>query len=188
MKKIFILMAAVSLLNACNDKNADGSSTSKDSSSMNSSTMNDEESKEERNKQTALASFKGFSNRDIEVVLKDVDQDAIDYGDGSMEPVKGRDTVRKSMEAWFAAVPNLKADNVMAAADGDHVMVYSETSGTWKNDFMGMKATGKSFKVRDVDIFKFNDAGKIIEHRNVQANEFMAKQLGMPMPAPPKKK
>jgi predicted ester cyclase len=52
---------------------------------------------------------------------------------------------------------------------------------------MGMKATGKAFKIKDVDIFKFNDAGKIIEHRAVQSNETMARQLGMPMPEPKKK-
>ncbi len=180
-------MAAVSLFYSCNDKNADGSSTSRDSSSMNSTTMNDEDSKEERNKQTALASINGFRNRDVESALKDVDTDAMEYGDGTMDPVKGRDSVRKWMEAWFAAIPDLKIDNIMAAADGDHVMVYGESSGTWKNDFMGMKATGKSFKVKDVDIFKFNDAGKITEHRNIQTHENMDKQLGMSMPAPKKK-
>lgn len=91
------------------------------------------------------------------------------------------------MVAWFAAIPDLKGDNIMAAADGDHVMVCGDWSGTWKNDFMGMKATGKSFKVKDVDIFKFNDAGKIIEHRSVQSHETMDRQTGMSMPAPAKK-
>jgi predicted ester cyclase len=185
MKKIFILAVTASLLYACNDS-AD-STTSTDSSSMKSTTMNDEESKEERNKQTALASVNGFRNKDVEAALKDVDNDAIEYGDGSMDPVKGRDSVRKWMVAWHAAIPDLKGDNIMAAADGDHVMVCGDWSGTWKNDFMGMKATGKSFKLKDVDIFKFNDAGKIIEHRNIQSNEVMARQLGMPMPEPKKK-
>ncbi len=185
MKKIFILAITASLLYACNDSADSTSST--DSSSMNSSTMNDDESKEERNKQTALASVKAFSNKDVEAALKDVDNDAMEYGEGSMEPVKGRDSVTKWMTAWTAAIPDLKGENLMAAADGDHVMVYGEWSGTWKNDFMGMKATGKSFKVKDVDIFKFNDAGKIIEHRNIQSHENMDKQLGMSMPGQPKK-
>ncbi len=68
----------------------------------------------------------------MESALKDVDTDAMEYGDGTMDPVKGRDSVRKWMEAWFAAIPDLKIDNIMAAADGDHVMVYGESSGTWK--------------------------------------------------------
>jgi predicted ester cyclase len=184
MKKLCMLAAAVTILYSCNDQKSDSSISTSDSTNM--TDMKDSDSKEERNKQTALASIDGFNKRDVDVTLKDVDNDAMEYGDGSMEPVKGRDSVRKWMEAWFAAVPDIKANNVMAAADGDHVMVYSESSGTWKNDFMGMKATGKAFKVKDVDIFKFNDAGKIIEHRAVQSNATMARQIGMPMPDPKK--
>jgi len=40
-----------------------------------------------------------------------------------------------------------------------------------------MKTKGKSFKVRDVDIFTFNSDGKITEHRNVQSFETMLNQL-----------
>ncbi len=76
MKKLLIILASVALLYSCNDKNADGTSTT-DSSSMNSTTMNDAESKEERNKQTALASIDGFNKRDVDVTLKDVDNDAM---------------------------------------------------------------------------------------------------------------
>lgn len=94
MKKIFILAVATSLLYACNDSADSTSST--DSSSMNSTTMNDDESKEERNKQTAMASVNGFRNKDVEAALKDVDNDAMEYGDGTMDPVKGRDSVRKN--------------------------------------------------------------------------------------------
>lgn len=61
-------------------------------------------------------------------------------------------------------------------------MVYGTWSGTWKGDLMGMKATVKSFKVKDVDIFKFNDAGKVIEHRDVQSMNELSRQLGVKMP------
>ncbi len=44
-----------------------------------------------------------------------------------------------------------------------------------------MKATGKSFKAKDVDIFTFNDAGKITEHRSVQSMATLMQQLGVPM-------
>jgi hypothetical protein len=36
---------------------------------------------------------------------------------------------------------------------------------------MGIKPTGKSFKYRDVDLFTFNDAGQITEHRSVQSGK-----------------
>ena len=33
---------------------------------------------------------------------------------------------------------------------------------------MGIKASGKPIKFKDVDIFKLNDEGKIVEHYAVQ--------------------
>lgn len=87
MKKIFVLAISAILLYACNDSADSTSST--DSSSMNSTTMNDAESKEERNKQTALASMNAIANGNVDVVLKDVGKDAVDYGEGSMGTTKG---------------------------------------------------------------------------------------------------
>ncbi|MCB0543864.1 MAG: ester cyclase, partial [Saprospiraceae bacterium] len=47
----------------------------------------------------------------------------------------------------------------------------------WKNDLMGMKATGKSFKIIDVDIIEFNDAGKAVAHWSVQDPMVMMSQI-----------
>ena len=44
-------------------------------------------------------------------------------------------------------------------------------------EFMGMKPTGKSFKLKDVDLFTFNDAGKITEHRSVQSSQTYINQV-----------
>ena len=54
-------------------------------------------------------------------------------------------------------------------------------SGTFKAELMGMKPTGKSFKVKDVDIYTFNDDGKITEHRSVQSMATMLSQVGAKM-------
>ena len=79
------------------------------------------------------------------------------------------------------AFPDLKGTDFITVADGDYVIVYGTWSGTWKKDFMGMKATGKSFKVQDADIYKFNEEGKVTEHRGIQSHEVLAKQIGMKM-------
>ena len=67
-------------------------------------------------------------------------------------------------------------------ADGDKVIVYGEWSGTFKNDYMGMKATNKSFKINDVDIFTFNDDGKITSHRSIMPYSVSMQQVGARMP------
>jgi predicted ester cyclase len=48
------------------------------------------------------------------------------------------------------------------------VAAYATWSGSFKKDLMGIKATGKMVSFPDVDIFKLNDEGKIVEHRSVQ--------------------
>ena len=46
---------------------------------------------------------------------------------------------------------------------------------------MGMKATGKSFKYWDGDLFTFNSDGKITEHRGIQSSMVPMMQVGAKM-------
>ena len=183
MKKFFLIATVVLVFVACNDNTA-----STASGTTTDSTTTSPEDKEERNKETALASLKAFSGTNVSAdsVFANADKDIIDYNTGEMPPSKGIDSSKAGLQSWLAAVPDYKGSDFMAVADGDYVMVYGTWTGTWKNDFMGMKATGKSFKVNDVDIFKFNDAGKMIEHRGVQSINEVARQIGMQMSEPPK--
>jgi predicted ester cyclase len=178
MKRFLILAASMALLVSCKEKVAGTYATNSDSASMQSSSVY---AKQERNKQIALASVRGFDQESIDSILKNADSNTVEYGDGSMAPVRGVDSVRKMMSMWLNAFPDYKGNNFIVASDSNHVMVYGEWAGTWKNDLMGMKATGKPFKVNDVDIFTFNDNGKITEHRSVQSMNTIAMQTGMPM-------
>jgi len=178
MKKIFVILAAsFFVLAACdNDK--------KDEKEGKEKTENGTESKVEKNKATALASVMGVNAHDPAVMLKDVTPDAMDYGDGSMPPTKGIDSIKAGIHAWLAAFPDVKGENfvVMANEDGSQVAVFADWSGTFKNDFMGMKATGKSYKLKDADVFTFNADGKMTSHRSIQSNMVMASQVGMEPP------
>jgi predicted ester cyclase len=100
------------------------------------------------------------------------------------------------LQSWLTAFPDYKQDNIDYVAEGNKVITIYDASGTWKGDFMGMKPTGKSLKTRDVDIFTFNDAGKIASHRSIQNMGAVMASVGMPAPAaaahaqaaPPEKK
>jgi len=181
MKKFLLLAMPAMVLLSCNDKAMNTTNSTDDSSNTTAATTN--EAKEERNKQAALASVQAFNNGGgVDSVLKDADKDIVEYGEGSMAPANSLDSTKAGLAMWLKAVPDYKGTDFIAVADGDYVMVYGTWTGTWKGDLMGMKPTGKTFKVADVDIFKFNDAGKIIEHRAVQSNREAARQLGMQMP------
>lgn len=185
MKRVLLAaFTALSLL-ACNDTATNRTTASTDSAGGMQKNENDtKEAKEERNKQTALGSERAFENKGtVDDVFKDADKDFIEYGDGNMKPIKGIDSVKSFLRMWMTAMPDYRGSDFTAVADGDNVMVYGTWKGTWKNDMMGQKATGKSFVVKDVDFFKFNDAGKITEHRNVTPMSEIARQIGMKMPA-----
>jgi predicted ester cyclase len=183
MKKTIVLLAvATALLTACETSNNKAEGT--DTKMSDSTNAESAESKTERNKKIIMASFDGMASHNVNDMLKDCSADCVDYGDGSMPPVKGKDSIMKMINMWMNAFPDNKGNDLKYVADGDWVMVWGEWSGTFKNDFMGTKATNKSYKMKDVDIFKLNDAGQIIEHHNVQSPNTMMRQVGM---APPKK-
>lgn len=181
MKKVFLLLAVTTVMLTACENNAN--KTEGTESKMSDSTS--AESKTERNKKIMMASYDAMASHNVNDMLKDCSSDCVDYGDGSMPPVKGKDSIMKMINQWMNAFPDNKGNDLKFVADGDWVMVWGEWSGTFKNDFMGMKATNKSYKMKDVDIFKLNDAGQVVEHHNIQSPNTMMMQVGA-MP-PPKK-
>lgn len=184
MKKIVFVISAMALLAACNSS-GDSSENKKDTSAAgNMSAMSSSENKAEHNRQTALIDVQAANEHNADGMLKDVTPDAVDYGDGTGSPVKSVDSVKMFMNAWLKAFPDVKGENLEAFsnADGSKVIVVGEWSGTFKNDFMGMKATGKSFKFWDGDLFTFNDDGKITSHRGIQSWMTTVSQVGAKMP------
>jgi predicted SnoaL-like aldol condensation-catalyzing enzyme len=180
MKKTIVLLAvATALLTACetSPNKTEGTEDAKSDTAMT-------ENKTERNKKVVRASMEAMIEKNVDEAFKYVAPDVVDYGDGSMPPLKGKDSVMNMLKGYVNAFPDNKGNDLKYVADGDWVMVWGEWSGTFKNDFMGTKATNKSYKMKDVDIFKLNDAGQIVEHHNVQSPNTMMSQVGM---APPKK-
>jgi steroid delta-isomerase-like uncharacterized protein len=188
MKKAFLLLAVSTVLMvACNDTGktaATGDKMTSDSTatSTGGSAADKKEQKEERNKKIIMASMDAMAAHNVNDMLKDAAPDCVDYGDGSMRPVKGKDSIAKMLTEYVAAFPDVKGDNLKYVADGDWVMAWGDWSGTFKNAFMGMKPTNKTFKYKDVDIFKLNDDGKIVEHHNIQSGATMMMQLGAQPP------
>lgn len=178
MKQLLVLTGLAVFAISCNNSNSSSTSSGMDSMmAVNAA----KDSLLQRNKATALASVEAFSEGKMDEAFKDVTPDVVDYGDGAMAPVKGVDSIKTMVKAFVAAFPDYKGQNFLVIGDGNHVAVFGDYSGTFKNAFMGMKPTGKSFKVKDVDLFTFNDAGKITEHRSVQAGSTMMEMVGAKM-------
>jgi predicted ester cyclase len=181
MKQFLTVAVAVTCMaTACNSGSTNSSATSTDTSaataSMPATNMT------EKNKQAALASCQGFTDHNVDAIMKDAAPDFTEYGDGSGPPVKGIDSNKTNLKAFFAAFPDIKGENLMAIAEGNHVAVVGDWSGTFKGaEFMGIKPTNKSFKIHDVDLFTFSDDGKITEHHSIQSVQTIFAQLGIKM-------
>jgi uncharacterized lipoprotein NlpE involved in copper resistance len=178
-KSIFYWMATSLIIVACNNDKKAESSDNKEA--MPSAT----DSKAEKNRQTAMASMTAFTMHDADAALKDATPDCMEIGDGSMPPIKGLDSVRAGMKAFMNAFPDVKGENLEAFsnADGSKVVVTGSWSATFKNDFMGMKATGKSYHgIRDADIFTFNEEGKVTSHTYTQSGITFMNAVGAKMP------
>lgn len=160
--------AILLLLASCNNDEKTASTTTNTDSTKMSPAQDMKEKRLESNKQKAIASVTAFSNHDVEGTVKDEDVNAVEYGDGSMPSMKNIDSAKVLIATFLKSFPDIKADNLMALADGDYVSVFADWSATFKNDLGNQKATGKTTKFRDCDLFKFNDSGRIIEHRSVQ--------------------
>jgi predicted ester cyclase len=162
MKKIFVFMAATFfVLSACDNDKKDEKESKKETATTTG------ESKQERNKKVIMASMEAFNKNEVDNVFKDVAPGYIDYMDGTMSPITVVDSLKGFYKMLKESVPDYKGENQMYLADGDQVAVVADWSGTFQKDMMGMKATGKMFKYKDVDIFKMNDEGKITEHRSI---------------------
>ena len=178
MKPSFIIISVLScIVSACNSNTSTEPKTDTTATTMNAPKTD----MAEKNKETALAVQQSVNNHDADAVMKYAAPDMVDYGDGNTPPAKGIDSCKKFLQGFFTAFPDIKGENLMAIAEGNHVAVFGDWSGTFKGEMMGMKPTGKSFKVKDVDLFTFNDEGKITEHRSVQSNETMMMQVGASM-------
>jgi predicted ester cyclase len=179
MAKSIIMLAAIAFMAIGCNSNKTASTSNADSTST--APANAKMNKAEENKAKAIAALESFNKHDAGAVLKDAAPDFVDYGDGSMPPAKGIDSCKKFIESFLVTFPDMKGENLMAVAEGNRVAVFGDWSGTFKGAMMGMKPTGKSFKIKDVDLFTFNDQGQITEHHSVQSMQTIMSQVGASM-------
>jgi predicted ester cyclase len=159
---------------SCNNPSTNGEASKTDSTCIKTQMKND------RNKKTAMESIDGINAHDAGKVMKDASPDFMDYGDGSMPPQK-IDSAKQMLAMFLSAFPDAKVSNTQCVADGNTVMAMSDWSMTFKNDMMGIKATGKTVQGKDIDIFTFDDNGKITSHRNIYPSAAIFANAGVDM-------
>jgi predicted ester cyclase len=77
----------------------------------------------------------------------------------------GPEGVKKAFGAIIAGVPDLKvyAEDVFASADGSRLVGRYRYEGAHTGNFLGYPATGNTFAMRSIDIWRVEN-GRFIEH------------------------
>ena len=176
MKRLLLISSIVLLIISCENKNG-GNTMAADNEKADSSKAEKMESKEDRNKKIVKDAMDALNSHDIEKMIAMMSDDPVDYGDGTGRSVKGKDSIRANIMGFLNAFPDYKATDLSFYADGNHVVVLGEYTGTFKKDFGKMKATNKSFKYQDADVFTLNDDGKISSHRYIQPDATLFSQV-----------
>lgn len=95
---------------------------------------------------------------------------------------EGRDGVVDRFSLIVGALaPTFTVEDVVA--EGDRVVVRWTQSGTHVSDFMGAPATGKTFQIAGIDVYRVAQ-GALAEHWHVVDQLGLMAQLGLlPVPA-----
>ena len=97
------------------------------------------------------------------------------------EEIPGLEPTKEGVKSFFrmqlAAFPDLRMQVEDVVADGHKVVARVRFTGTHTGDFMDMPATGRSVDAQLVDIFRFDDDGRVSEHWGVMDQLTMMQQL-----------
>jgi predicted SnoaL-like aldol condensation-catalyzing enzyme len=160
MSKIFFtaFLGLLCFCMSCNNANTDGS-TSKDS-------------RVQKNLEANHVVIKAFETGDVSGLDSVIADDYVDHTDRGDK--KGRDSL-KAMVSWVRSMnKDMKADIIKEAADDDYVFSWMTLSG----DHDGTMGPKGPFKMKAIQVTKFNNDGKAVEHWEYMEPAEMMKMMG----------
>lgn len=94
-----------------------------------------------------------------------------------LEPTK--DGVTQLFRMYRAAFPDLRMEPEDILVSGDKAVARVRATGTHQGELMGIPPTGRSVDIQLIDITRFGDDGRAIEHWGVSDTMAMMQQLGV---------
>jgi len=133
---------------------------------------------------TARSLYDFINARDLEGFAGQLADDFVEHEvTPGLAPTK--DGVKTFFQMQLAAFPDLRMDAEDVFASGDKAVARVRYTGTQRGEFNGMPASGKIADVQLIDIFRFDDDGRIREHWGVIDLLSMMQQLGFVPAGPP---
>ena len=134
----------------------------------------------EQSRQVVLRLYDLANRGDVDAIAELVTGGYVEH-----DPLPGQGTGREGVVDRFsmlvsALAPRFTVEDVIA--EGDKVVVRWTNSGTHVGEFAGMPATGRSFTIAGIDVYRVAE-GSICEHWHVIDQLALLGQLGL-LPAP----
>ena len=114
--------------------------------------------KNERNKTIALGCIHAFQVKDDEFIVSHNADNVVNIVSG--RPVYGLDSCRILLQGYHSMIKEYKPGNTIASADSDYVFVFMYVDITYNK-------SPETTRNKSVQIFRFNDEGKIVMHSSV---------------------
>jgi len=132
---------------------------------------------QERNKEVCLKAIEAFNNLDLDLYWSYHTEDTTSHEVYFPEPISKAVMSKFVLEIWHS-YPDWHIDTKNIFAYGDRVCVENVMTATFVNDHGDIKATGKSFTVREGVFFDMKD-GKIQHVRIYLDRKSQEQQLGL---------
>ena len=163
MKRLILSAAILSLAVSCNNP------------SSTTATNGDANTQQEKNIANGKKVYTAIETGNTSPIDSLVANDMVDHdGPGGTE-VKGKDSVVHMLADIHNHFKNMKFDIISSAANGDYVFTLVHMTGTTTDSSMGMP--GMSMDQKGVDVVKFNNDNKAVEHWGFTEDNEMAKQM-----------
>jgi hypothetical protein len=135
---------------------------------------------ENRNIAAARASVDVWNARDVKAVEATMADGYKMIEMGQPKDMDKAEAIAGAKEFW-GGFPDLKITPVDVWAAGDYVVMTGTVEGTNTGDMpsMGVKKTGKALKLKFLEVFKFDAAGKMTEDWLFYNGAAFASQLGL---------
>jgi steroid delta-isomerase-like uncharacterized protein len=132
----------------------------------------------EQNEAVARRGFEPFNTGDTSIADEIVAEGAVSHDPAMPEELTGPDALKRAVEIYRGAFPDLHISIDEMFSDGDLVCTRWTSEGTNDGELMGMPPTGKHATSTGISIDKVQD-GKIVESWVQWDNLGLMQQLGV---------
>lgn len=124
-----------------------------------------------------------FNRHDADAFAALYSAEATAYDPQSSEPLKGREAIRKDIEDFFYAFPDVQQTVVNTVVTGDTVAVEGQITGTHKGPFVTpggpIPATNRRMEMRIGRFIRVDAQGRITECNRYYDMAGIMQQLGL---------